>query len=158
MLSTIHRRTFLKGTLASSALGVAVSAGLLTPQMALAEWKADAYRAKTIDEALMQLWGSNTVIDSDKIEINAPPIAENGAVVPVTVESSLPNVTSIAILVEKNPAPLTSSYDFSTRTDAFVKTRIKMGKTSDVVAIVKADGKLYRAKAEVKVTIGGCGG
>lgn len=158
MSQTIHRRTFLKGTLAGSALGVAVSAGLLTPQMALAEWKAEAYRAKTIDDALMQLWGSNTVMDSDKIEINAPPIAENGAVVPVTVESSLPNVTSIAILVEKNPAPLTSSYDFSTRTDAFVKTRIKMGKTSDVVAIVKADGKLYRAKAEVKVTIGGCGG
>lgn len=154
----IARRTFLKGTLATGALGAAISTGLLTPQAVFAEWKADAYRAKTVDEALTQLWGNATVVDSDKIEINAPPIAENGAVVPITVESSLPNVTSIAILVEKNPAPLTSSYDLSPRADAFVKTRIKMGKTSDVIAIVKSDGKLYRAKTEVKVTIGGCGG
>ncbi|MEN8133059.1 MAG: thiosulfate oxidation carrier protein SoxY, partial [Pseudomonadota bacterium] len=96
--------------------------------------------------------------DSSDITVKAPDIAENGAVVPITVSSTLTGVTSIAILVEKNARPLTASYDLAEGTEAYISNRIKMGKTSDVVAVVKADGKLYQAKKSVKVTIGGCGG
>jgi len=79
-------------------------------------------------------------------------------VVPVTVSSSMSNVEAISIIASANPSPLTSSYQLSPACEAFVSTRIKMVKTSNVIAVVKADGKLYSATKEVKVTIGGCGG
>ena len=92
------------------------------------------------------------------IAIKAPDIAENGAVVPVTVSTGISGVESISIFAEKNANPLTSSYILGSSTEAFVSTRVKMGKTSNVIAVVKAGGKLYSAEKEVKVTIGGCGG
>jgi sulfur-oxidizing protein SoxY len=126
--------------------------------MVLAAWPASAFQAKTVDDALDGLMGSHQLEGSDKISIRAPDIAENGAVVPVSVTSTLDGVESISIIAEKNATPLTASFTLGKGTLPDVSTRIKMGKTSSVIAVVKAGGKLYSTGKEVKVTIGGCGG
>ena len=152
------RRIFIKGSLAASAVGVAVGAGLLTPSAVLAKWPEDSFKAKDLDGALKAATGGDQPVDSEDITVKAPDIAENGAVVPITISSTLSGVTSIAVLVEKNAHPMTARYDLAEGTEAYVSNRIKMGKTSDVIAVVKADGKLYQTRKAVKVTIGGCGG
>ncbi len=154
----MQRRTFLKGSLAGTAVAVAVGAGLLTPRAVLAAWPKSAFEAKKIDDALAELFGAADNTPSDKITIKAPDIAENGAVVPVSVNASLDGVDSIAILAAKNAQPLASSFALAGGALPQVSTRIKMGKTSDVIAVVKAGGKVYSARKNVKVTIGGCGG
>jgi sulfur-oxidizing protein SoxY len=154
----MKRRSFLKGTVASGMLGVAASAGLLSPRMVLAAWPEAAFNAKSMDDALNSAMGSTSLSDSSDISIKAPDIAENGAVVPITVSSSIAGAESIAVLIKENPSPLACSYDLGSTTEAFVSCRVKMGKTSDLVAVVKSGGKLYSAKKAVKVTIGGCGG
>ncbi len=155
---SMQRRTFLKGTLAGSAIGVAVGAGLLTPRAVLAAWPKKAFEAKNVGDALSALHGSSDAADSGDIKIKAPDIAENGAVVPITISTTLGDLDSISIIAEKNPVPLIASYQMGPSAEGYVSMRIKMGKTSDVVAVVKSGGKLYRAAKEVKVTIGGCGG
>ncbi|WP_026329706.1 thiosulfate oxidation carrier protein SoxY [Thiomicrorhabdus arctica] len=155
----MKRRLFLKNSLATGAAVVAANAGLLIPTTVLADWNKKAFTAKTTDDALSNLFGSTNATDSGDIILKAPAIAENGAVTPVTVDASKMNgVESIAILAMKNPLPLVCEYTFSANAVGYVSTRIKMGQTMDVVAIVKAGGKLFKAKQEVKVTIGGCGG
>lgn len=154
----MKRRTFLKGSVAAGAVGAAVGAGLLTPRMVLAAWPTAAFEAKTVDSALDSLMGSHALEGSDKITIRAPDIAENGAVVPVSVTTDIADAESISIIAEKNAAPLTASFVLGAGAEGFVSTRIKMGKTSSVIAVVKAGGKLYSTGKEVKVTIGGCGG
>ncbi|MGD8843715.1 MAG: thiosulfate oxidation carrier protein SoxY [Gammaproteobacteria bacterium] len=154
----MKRRTFLKGSVAIGAAGAALGTGLLTPRMVLAAWPTTAFQATTVDSALDALMGSHALEGSDKITIGAPDIAENGAVVPIKVTSTIPNVESISIIAEKNVNPLSASFQLGKGTEAFVSTRIKMGKTSSVIAVVKAGGKLYSTGKEVKVTIGGCGG
>ncbi|HHH44360.1 MAG TPA: thiosulfate oxidation carrier protein SoxY [Gammaproteobacteria bacterium] len=154
----MKRRTFLKGSVAAGAVSAAVGAGLLTPRMVLAAWPTNAFQAKSVDSALDALSGSHALEGSDKISIRAPDIAENGAVVPVSVTTTIDGVESISILAEKNATPLTASFVLGPTTEGFVSTRIKMGKTSSVIAVVKAGGKLYSTGKEVKVTIGGCGG
>ena len=104
------------------------------------------------------LVGSHQLEGSDKISIRAPDIAENGAVVPISVTTDIANAESISIVAEKNATPLSASFLLGPGAMGFVSTRIKMGKTSSVIAVVKADGKLYSTGKEVKVTIGGCGG
>ena len=157
MINT-KRRTFLKGTVAAGAVSAAVGAGLLTPRMVLAAWPSAAFEAKTVDDSLDALMGSHQLEGSDKITIRAPDIAENGAVVPVTVSTDIANPESITVIAEKNVSPLTASFIIGAGTEGFVSTRIKLGKTSSVIAVVKAGGKLYSTGKEVKVTIGGCGG
>ncbi len=152
------RRIFLKGSLGASALGVVIGTGLLSPRVVLAAWPEDAFGAKAVPDALKALTGSDQMSDSSDIKIKAPDIAENGAVVPVTVSSSIEGVESISIIAVNNPSPLIASFNLGEGAEGFISTRIKMGKTGDVIAVVKADGKLYSAKKEVKVTIGGCGG
>ncbi len=154
----MKRRTFLKGSVAAGAVSAAIGAGLLTPRMVLAAWPTAAFEAKTVDSALDALLGSHSMEGSDKISIRAPDIAENGAVVPISVETSIANAESISIIAEKNAAPLSASFVLGSGAQGFVSTRIKMGKTSNVVAVVKADGKMFSTGKEVKVTIGGCGG
>ena len=152
------RRGFLQGTLALGVLGVAAGAGLLTPRRVWAAWNKTAFEAKNIEAALKALEGAGAMEASKAIVVRAPDIAENGAVVPVTVSSDLKGVQSISVFVAKNPTPLTANFALQGGVEPFVSYRIKMAKTSDVVAVVKANGKLYSAKKEVKVTIGGCGG
>ena len=154
----MKRRTFLQGTRASSMIGAAVSAGLLTPRMVLAEWPESAFQAKSVDDTMNALFKSVNHSASGDIKIKAPDIAENGAVVPITVSTSLANVDNISVMVEKNPVPLAASFVLAANAEGFVSTRVKMGKTSDLIAVVRAGGNLYSAKKEVKVTIGGCGG
>jgi len=152
------RRTFLKGTAALSVAGLAATAGFLRAPTAWAvEYPSKAFAAKKIDEALKVLYGSSQVATSDAIKLRTPPVAENGAVVPITINTTLPNVESIAILVEKNPTPLITAVNMS-GADSYFSTFIKMAQTSDVQVVVKAGGKLYGAKAAIKVTAGGCGG
>jgi len=155
----MKRRSFLKGTLATGVAAVAVNAGLLTPSTVLADWNAKAFGAKTPDDALNGVYGSASATDSGDIKLKAPAIAENGAVTPITVDASgIDGVESISILASKNPTSLVCEYSFSANAIGYVSTRIKMGKTMNVIAVVKAGGKLLKAQQEVKVTIGGCGG
>ncbi len=154
----MKRRTFLKGSVAAGAVGAAVSAGLLTPRVVLAAWPSAAFEAKSVDSALDALMGSHAMENSDKISIRAPDIAENGAVVPVSVTAPMSGIDTISIIAEKNAAPLTAAFKLGKGAEGYVSTRIKMGKTSNVIAVVKAGGKMYSASKEVKVTIGGCGG
>ena len=152
------RRILLKGSLAAGAVGVAVGAGLLTPRVVLAEWPEGAFAATSVDDALNALLGSNTHEASESIKIKAPDIAENGAVVPVTVESDAEGISSISIIAAGNQNPLIASFNLGEDSLAFVSTRIKMAKTAEVVAVVKAGDKVMSSAKEVKVTIGGCGG
>ena len=151
------RRAFLKGSLAAGATGVAVGAGLLTPRTVMAAWPKSAYtEAKSQSDALNAAWGTSGAQDSGDVSVKAPDIAENGAVVPVTVSTGM-DADKIAILVEGNDFPLCCDYSMK-GAQPYLSTRIKMGETSNVVAVVHSGGKLYQAKKEVKVTIGGCGG
>jgi sulfur-oxidizing protein SoxY len=157
-VNSINRRTFLKGTLAGSVVAVAATAGLLQPTRVLAAaWPAGAFDAKGIDEALKSLYGTSAAADSKAISIKAPLQAENGAVVPIAVSTTLPNVESIAILVAANERPLVASVALSGAAGYF-SARMKMGKTSDVKVAVKSGGKLHVATQQIKVTVGGCGG
>ena len=151
------RRNVLKGAGSASAVAVAVAAGLMKPTEVMAAWNKAAFEAKSTDDAMKSL-GTTGAVDSKAITIKAPDIAENGAVVPVEVTSTLPNTTHIAIIAEKNGTPLAGSYEFANGAAGYVSTRIKMGTTSLVRAVVTAGGKNYTAAKEVKVTIGGCGG
>ncbi|MCB1723530.1 MAG: thiosulfate oxidation carrier protein SoxY [Gammaproteobacteria bacterium] len=152
------RRVFLKGSLAAGTVGVAVGAGLLTPQAVIAAWDEKAFAAKSVDEALNAAMGMASNTASDAIKIKAPDIAENGAVVPVSVSTDMAGVESIALLAEGNATPLVATFELGEGAVPDVSTRIKMGKTADVIAVVKAGGKLHSARKSVKVTIGGCGG
>jgi len=152
------RRKFLKTATYIGATATAISTGVLLPQRVLGAYNAEAFAAKDVSGAISGSLGSDQYTASDAIKLKAPDIAENGAVVPVTVSSSMSNVEAISIVASANASPLTSSYQLSPACEAFVSTRIKMGKTADVIAVIKADGKLYSATKEVKVTIGGCGG
>ena len=157
-MTVINRRTFLKGTVAGSVLAVAASAGLLTQTRVLAAaWPAAAFDAKSVDDALKGLYGTSAAADSKAITIKAPIQAENGAVVPIAVSTSLPGVEGIAILVQANNQPLVASVALS-GAEGYFSARMKMGKTSDVKVIVKSGGKLHMATQQIKVTVGGCGG
>lgn len=153
-----NRRTLLKGTLAAGAAGLAASVGILTPKAVLAAWPKAAFEAKDVGAAMNAALGSSSAADSGDIKLKAPDIAENGAVVPITVTSKIGGTESISVLVPANNTPMTANFNLGANTEGFVSTRIKMGKTSDVVAVVKAGGKLFTTKKQVKVTIGGCGG
>lgn len=152
----IPRRTFLKLTLTSSAIAMG---SLLLPASVMAEWPKDAFSAKTVDDALTALFNTTETENSEKILIQTPDTAENGAVVPVTVNAELENVDSIAIIAEKNPIPLISKFSFFPNMMPYISTRVKMGGTGNILIVVKTtDGKLYTNRKEVVVTVGGCGG
>jgi sulfur-oxidizing protein SoxY len=157
-VTSIKRRIFLKGSLATSAVGMAVGTGLLTPRMSFAAWSKGAFEAKDVSSAVSELYGASDMASSDDIKIKAPDIAENGAVVPVSITTGIDGASSIAIIADKNATPLTADFQLGPGTEGYVSTRIKMGKTANVIAVVKAGDKIFSAKKEVKVTIGGCGG
>ena len=152
------RRKALKAGGGAGLLALLAAAGVVKPGKALAsDWNKAAFEMKTLADALRAL-GAQSPTASEAILIKAPDIAENGAVVPIGVESKLPGTESITLLIEKNPQPLAASFGIPAGTEANVSTRVKMGQSSDVYALVKADGRFYVAKKEVKITLGGCGG
>lgn len=152
------RRKFIKTATFVGAAVTTVGTGALIPQRVLGAYAKAAFEATDVSGALNASLGSDQHTASGAIQLKAPDIAENGAVVPITVSTDMANVNAISIVASGNASPLTSTYQLTAACEPFVSTRIKMGKTSDVIAVVKADGKLYSATKEVKVTIGGCGG
>ena len=154
----LSRRNALRAGSGAGVLALLAAAGIVKPGETLAQQlNQSAFELKTLPEAMKAL-GAQTPATSDAIQIKAPEIAENGAVVPIGVESRLPGTQSITLLIEKNPQPLTASFDIPAGTEPNVSTRVKMGQSSDVYALVKANGKFYVAKKEIKITLGGCGG
>ena len=152
-----QRRNVLKSGSGAALLSVLAAAGIIKPGIALADWNKAAFEAKNMADTLKAL-GASTPADSKDVQLTAPDIAENGAVVPVGVASSLPNISLVAILIEKNPNALAATFTLPEGTEANVQTRVKMGQTSNVYALVKSDGKFFMATKEIKVTLGGCGG
>jgi sulfur-oxidizing protein SoxY len=149
-----RRRSFLAVAGGASAL---VAAGFMKPRGAeAATWNKQGFEAKAYNDAIKGL-GATNMIESKDISITAPDIAENGAVVPVAITSKIPNTQSISIVAEKNPFPLAATFDVANGAEPYASVRLKMGQTSNLRAIVKADGKFYTAAKEVKVTVGGCG-
>jgi sulfur-oxidizing protein SoxY len=149
----LQRRKLMQMT---ALVGLMASAGLIS-QAEAATWDKAAFEAKSVDDVVKALGGTTAPTVSDKVTLRAPDIAENGAVVPVGVESSLP-ATQMAILVEKNPSALAAMFILPEGAEPFASTRVKMGKSSNVIALVKSDGKWFMSTKEVKVTLGGCGG
>jgi sulfur-oxidizing protein SoxY len=151
------RRLVLQGAGAVALLGL----GSLVPLPALAaandKYPDEAFKQKADKDAIKALYG-RTAEASDMVKLDAPEIAENGAVVPISVTTTLENVTSISFLVSGNPNALAASYAIPEGTLPAISNRLKMQQTSNVIAIVEAGGKLYSATKEVKVTVGGCGG
>jgi sulfur-oxidizing protein SoxY len=151
------RRLVLQGAGAVALFGF----GDLAARPALAaandKYPEQAFKEKADKDAIQALYG-RAAEASDKVKLDAPEIAENGAVVPISVTTTLENVTSISFLVSGNPNALAASYTIPEGTLPAVANRLKMQQTSNVIAIVEAGGKLYSASKEVKVTVGGCGG
>jgi sulfur-oxidizing protein SoxY len=152
------RRLILQGAGAVALVGLG-NIAFVSSALAAAndKYPEDAFKAKTEADAIKALYGK-TAEASDKVKLDAPEIAENGAVVPVSVTTTLPDVTSISFLVSENPVVLVASYKIPAGTMPSIANRIKMAKTSNVIVVVEAGGKVYSTTKEVKVTVGGCGG
>ena len=148
----MKRRQLLTGFVMSVA-----GAAALAPLRVWASIR-EGFAAESVDDALAAIVGGRPVEESDQINFKIPDIAENGAVVPVTVSTDLPDVTAISIVIENNPNPLTARFDISPHAVANVSTRVKMGESSLVRVYVETPGKILTVGKEVKVTIGGCGG
>jgi len=154
-----HRRSVLRALAGLLFVRLPASLALLAPLRALAAWPKAAFDASSSADVLDQLFKGKTVQSSDAVQLEAPDIAENGSVVPVTVQTSLKGVKTVTVLAEQNPRVLVAQYSLSARSAAPVSFRLRLGKTQDVVAIVETeDGKLHKASKNVKVSLGGCGG
>jgi len=153
------RREVLKTGGGLTLMSLLAAAGWLEAADALAaDWNKAAFETRTVDETVKALGGSAPAQSKEILFVATPDIAENGAVVPIGVTSTIPKTEAIAILIEKNPNTLAASFDIPPGTDPSISTRVKMGQSSNVYAVVKADGKFYVASKEIKVTLGGCGG
>lgn len=155
--SIIKMGASLPGMALLSSLGALSSLSVMSQALAASSKNQAAYKAKSVKESLVAL-AAGDVVNSTEVTLSSDDIAENGAVVPVAVTTTLTGVESIAILVEKNPNALVAYFMIPAGTEAFVSTRVKMGQTSDVYAAVRAGGKWHIAKKEIRVTLGGCGG
>jgi sulfur-oxidizing protein SoxY len=154
----LPRRVILQGVASVALVGLGRIAFGAAPAFAANDkYPEEAFKQKSVDDAVKLLYGKSAE-KSDKIKLDAPEIAENGAVVPIAVSSTLPDVTAIAFLVAENPNALVAAYKIPAGTMPSVANRIKMARTSNVIVVVEAGGKLYSATKEVKVTVGGCGG
>jgi len=139
--------------------GVALAALAILPRTLLAAaWPKETFAATTASQALKAALGTDVITPSDRIDLKVPEIAENGAVVPVSIKTSLENVESISIVVKNNPRPMAASFEIPPGTLPKIASRIKMGETSDVMAVIKTSNGVYSTASQVKVTIGGCGG
>jgi sulfur-oxidizing protein SoxY len=156
--STLSRRVILQGVASVALVGLGTIAFGATPAFAANDkYPEEAFKQKSVDDSVKLLYGKSAE-KSDKIKLDAPEIAENGAVVPIAVSSTLADVTAIAFLVAENPNALVAAYKIPAGTMPSVANRIKMARTSNVIVVVEAGGKLYSTSKEVKVTVGGCGG
>ena len=152
-MKTISRRQILQAGLSLGAIGSAMFAGLVH-----ADWPKLAYEQKSLGGAMTQLFGDRSVEDSSHVSLKAPELAENGAVVPIKINTDLPNVKSISIFVENNPNPLAARFNMGATQKGKIATRIKIAKQSNVTAVVEIDNGLFKKTHFIKVTRGGCGG
>jgi sulfur-oxidizing protein SoxY len=152
-MNIFSRRSFLQRITAGLVLPVILGRELLA-----AEWPSASFKARELAAALQSIVGDKTPQESEHIRIKAPEIAENGAVVPLTISTDLPDVKSIALFVSNNPSPLVSTFTFDGIIEPYVSTRVKMAKTSAIVALVETSSGYFTASRDIKVTIGGCGG
>ncbi len=153
----MNRRNFIKNSMLFAGSLVAVPS-LIFSREAYAAWPKKSFDIKDLNESVSSVYGHSNLEESSKVKLKAPEIAENGAIVPINVSTTLDNVESIMIFVENNPQPLSSGYKLTSLSEPSIGTRLKMGKTSNVMAAVKSGDKVYTSTQEVKVTIGGCGG
>ena len=153
----MNRRSFIKNSMLFAGSLVAVPS-LIVSRKAYAAWPEKSFDIKDLTESVSSVYGHSNLEESSKVKLKAPEIAENGAIVPINVSTTLDNVESIMIFVENNPQPLSSGYKLTSLSEPSIGTRLKMGKTSNVMAAVKSGDKVYTSTQEVKVTIGGCGG
>jgi sulfur-oxidizing protein SoxY len=151
------RRTGLRATGSLGLYATLAALGLFEGRPVSAQtFNATLFQAKNLNELIRMLGGASAA-NSKEILITAPDIAENGAVVPVTVRSQLPRTEQISLLVEKNPDPLAATFQLLEGVEPDLRMNVKMAQSCDVIALVKADGRFFVARREVKVTIGGCG-
>jgi sulfur-oxidizing protein SoxY len=155
----MERREFLANSSGAGALALAAASGL-TPAHAQSApgWNKAAFEGKSLAEVAKALGAGAAPVESKELVLQAPEIAENGSVVRVAAQSSLPGTVQIAFIVEKNPNALAALFEVPAGTDANVSTNIKMAQSSQVYALAKAGDKYFYAVKEVKVTLGGCGG
>ena len=146
----LQRRALIRSLFTAAAV-------MAVPRWLLASRPDAAFDADNTASVVSDLF-EGPITESDQVTLKVPDIAENGAVVPVTVSTSLTDVESISVIVENNPTPLVAMFELSPQSVPDISVRIKMGESSNVQTVVKAGGKLYSASKEVKVTIGGCGG
>ena len=155
------RRRLVQSGGGMTLFGLLVATGWLKPEQALAQaqtWNKAAFDTHSLPDTMKALGGGDPAQSKDIVFVQTPEIAENGAVVPIGVTSNIPKTESIAILIEKNPNLLAAVFDIPTGTETSISTRVKMAQSSNVYALVKADGKYYVAAKDIKVTLGGCGG
>lgn len=150
----VNRRKFLKTSLAFGTTGII----LLELRLAQAEWVSADFAPGSFDATMKQLLKGKALFETDKINLNIPEIAENGALVPVTVTSSIKDIQSIAIVVEQNPVPLAIQAQLMPELETFLSARLKIASTSFVFALAETEREFFSVKKKVKVTIGGCGG
>ncbi len=154
----VSRRTGLRAAGSLGLYAALAAIGLFEGRPVSAQtFNATLFQARNLSE-LLKMLGATSAADSKEIQITTPDIAENGAVVPVAVRSQLPRTEQISLLVEKNPDPLVATYQLLEGVEPDLTMRVKMSQSSDVIALVKADGRFFMARKDVKVTIGGCGG
>ncbi|PCH61731.1 MAG: transcriptional initiation protein Tat [Gammaproteobacteria bacterium] len=154
-----QRRSVIKGAISASTLAMVAASGLLLPQRLLAHWPSDAFNAETVEDALLALVGQAEIADDSalRFKVGSPPsYAVNGASVPIEVQSDLANIERVAVLVAKNPSPLAMSIEPTAALKLPFKSMIKIAEDSDVIAVIRADGKLYKTTRFVEVDIGGC--
>jgi len=154
-----QRRSVLKGAISASTLALVAASGLLLPQRLLAHWPSDAFNAETVEDALLALLGQAEIADDAALQfkVGSPPsYAVNGASVPIEIRSGLANIERIAVLVDKNPFPLALSLEMTPAMKLPFKSMIKIAEDSEVIAVMRVDGKLYKTSRFVEVDIGGC--
>ncbi len=149
------RRGFLKKTALLSTFSIST---LIHWQNAYGKWLKKYFSEESVEESFARLFNGSEVIDSNKIKLKLPRAAENGAIVPIIIESDLKNINRVYILVEKNPVPLAAEFSLSPSMDVYIKARIKMAESCDVIVLAASDEHLYRSRQSVKITVGGCGG
>lgn len=155
----MERRDFLASGSGAGALALVAAAGLTPAQAQTAPaWNKLAFDSKSLADVAKALGATSAPVESKDLILQAPEIAENGAVVRVAAQSNIANTTQIAFVIEKNPSALAAAFDIPAGTDAAVATNVKMGQSSNVYALIKAGDKFFYAVKEVKVTLGGCGG
>lgn len=150
------RRRLLKAAVASGGIALAIRSGLLVPRAAEAAWPRQAFAAKTADGALAALFPGQQIEPSSAIDMKLPALAEDGAVVPLTIHVAMEHVDSISIIGDKNPIPLIAQFELAEGVEPYVSTRIKLAESSHVIVVAASRGKLYSNKKHVDVVIGGC--